>query len=159
MRRFLTTFGLLALAAPAAAAPSGQAGVGVSTGTYGIGGHAVYVVSPALQVGSQIGLGFVGDTAVIALAPYGKFHFGEVGPLAPFAFARLDVLRGSWSGYGSSGSDVAIDLAAGIGGEYYTKDDFGVFGALTVFDLDFDSGDIAFGMFAPTVGIEWFFGG
>jgi len=137
-----------------AQSPSEQFGFGVSAGDGLVGGHAVYAVTPAVHIGTQLGLVLTDGNNQFVFAPYGKFLFKGPKELKPYVWAQFGIATGKMV---NGISSTQTGLAFGGGAEYFATPNVGIFGQIAVLDIGFGTGGTTvFGLISPRVGIEWF---
>jgi len=141
----LMTIGVSTMSAQS---PSEQLGFGFTAGQ-AIGGHLAYALSPALHIGSSIGLQIQGGANTVLLGPYAKFLLKGTKELKPYFIGQFMLMSG--------GGATSTGLNIGGGGEYFITPNFGLFGQLNVVSVQFDPSVTRLGLLEPVVGIEWFF--
>lgn len=140
---------LLGTSVAKAQSPDQQFGFGFTAGQ-ALGGHLVYAISPAIHIGTGVGLRIQDGSNEFHLTPYGKFLFAGSKELKPYIIAQFGLATG--------GGTTRTGLGAGFGGEYFITPNFGLFGQIGVINIQFDPSVTTFGLLEPTVGVEWFFG-
>lgn len=134
-----------------AQSPSGQFGVGVIVGELS-GAQIQYAISPAVHVGTALGLELRDGNTNLGFSPYVKFIFAGSKELKPFLLGSFQIL--SLAGEGST----RTALNFGGGAEYFITPNFGVWGGIVVLNLPLSpSGSkVGFGILSPAAGLEWF---
>lgn len=135
--------------------PDGQFGVGVVAGQM-YGGYLAYAITPAVHVGTGLGLRVESNNNQFYFAPYGKFIFAGTDELKPFIVGQFMILTDAT--INNQGEKTAsTSLAFAPGAEYFITQHFGIWGAITVLNLGFTPSGTQFGLLLGNVGVEWFF--
>lgn len=131
--------------------------IGAPAGGISVG----YALSPALHVGMLAGATIHSDTLIgtrYSMALYGRiiFRSATIKPLA-----ELHTFFGSTLSLDSLGiqqSQMGYGVRLNIGAQYFLTQHIGIRGMIALADVQLQTGGIRrFGIFAPTLGMEWFF--
>jgi hypothetical protein len=155
---FAIAFAAVTMAAGASAqSPDGQFGVGATVGSIS-GAQVQYAISPAVHIGTMIGLSIEDGGTSFSFGPYGKFILAGSKEFKPYVLGQLAIMRNSVTVGNVTSSTTTTSLVAGAGAEYFITPNFGVFATVPVLTLPFEDGaTVSFGILSPTVGVEWFF--
>lgn len=134
-------------------APSSQLGIGVNTGGF----QLAYAISPAIHIGTNLGITATDGSTGIGISPYFRWLFeGTVNPLVQVEF-NIGINSTSVGDSSVSNTETGLGLLFGL--EYFINRNVGVYAAANLLNLDFVEPEMVttFGYFAPRVGVEWFF--
>lgn len=150
-----------------AQSPDQQFGVGTNVSMGGFTGDGfssvgaitgAYAFTPSIHVGTGLILAFDDDYTTIGIAPYGKFLLKGTKDFVPFILGQLSILKVNMDTPNDKSKRTNASLFIGGGAEYFASKNLGVYGALGIVNVGLNNeSSSTFGLFAPTVGIEWFF--
>lgn len=157
--------GSSALFAQGSIAPNGQFGIGVNTSGF----QLQYAASPALQFGLLAMLRGTSQDSISAtqygIAPYVRFLLeGTVNPFFEAGFVYSSIWDNPFSE-----DDARSSLFLAFGLEYFITQNVGVFGHVSLFRMQLgrttevasisieEPSTTQFGLFDPSLGVEWYF--